>query len=249
MESRLRFRKRFDDLPPNIFEYIVEFLLSDACEVFKLRCLNGKNRQRVHNFWKNKYNRLVVEISILKDHPQERGAPEEREMFEELVEQLDKAEENLVTLTRQDLTELKSYSKPYPDVARAISLAAILLKVVKSPEDLQWKNLKLNLLIKSPGINARLQKFDRNDISAKTIQKVNKYIDKEGLYLSYDYLALTSVAAAKVYLWAERTLAYHKISRQVGKLPLSELRKSVRGQGRLLRHIKNWSQQLNFSLQ
>mmetsp|Transcript_80 Transcript_80/g.72 ORF Transcript_80/g.72 Transcript_80/m.72 type:complete len:252 (-) Transcript_80:1509-2264(-) len=215
-------------LPTGLFDLIIEYLSARPEEIFSLRVLSKQFKGRVHSFWKNKYNRMLMEISLLHDIQSSLREREDVELFNEVDTGLNQAEDNLVTVTRKDITELKSYVQPFADVTLAVGLVGLVLGVVKTDDQLDWHFLRFNVLSASPGIKIRIKRFDRNNIPAENIKKAEKFIALNQAHMGYQHIAITSPAAANMFRWAQRMIEYHNLRTKAVELPLFTINERIK---------------------
>jgi len=248
MECRKPQFKGFDDLPIGLFEYIVDFLAHSPPLIFKLRRLNKKYKQRIHGYWRNKYQRVLMEITALRSRKEELSQGEDFEVYQELREELDGARGNIQVLTRQDINELKVYNKPFADVALAVGLVAILFDEVKAQSDLEWPKLQATILRKPPGLTRRMKEFKFENLSEKTVRRARGFIRRNQAHMGYQHILLTSPAAANMYRWAQSTLDWYDVQNKTLDVPMFLLNNTIQERLNFVKKIKKWSSLFIFSL-
>ncbi|TPX53528.1 hypothetical protein SeMB42_g00716 [Synchytrium endobioticum] len=117
------------------------------------------------------------------------------------------AEEALNSISKKDLTELKSFAKPSPAVVTVMEAVMTLLK--KEPT---WDEAKRQL--GDLKFMQNVLQFDRDNISDKILRRITQYTTDENF--QPDIVGRASSAAKGLCLWVRAMETYGQIFRQVG---------------------------------
>eukprot|EP00002_Diphylleia_rotans_P001838 TRINITY_DN1106_c0_g1_i2.p1 TRINITY_DN1106_c0_g1~~TRINITY_DN1106_c0_g1_i2.p1 ORF type:complete len:387 (-),score=70.17 TRINITY_DN1106_c0_g1_i2:128-1288(-) len=132
--------------------------------------------------------------------PQDLGTPT-------LVQVLEQAIGNLRTLSKADITELKSMRNPPPLVGTVMEAVSILLN---SPK-IDWEASRK--ILNDPNFLRNLVAFDRDNISPATIRNLRKYIDSA--QFTREHVSRISMAAASLCGWVRAMYEYATVRQKI----------------------------------
>ena len=119
---------------------------------------------------------------------------------------LEKAMKSLNELSRTAVTEVKSYTKPPKAVEKVMCAVMVILG-----EEVSWPSAKKQL--SDPSFLARLQNFDKDNISNATLKAVGKYTKHKDF--NADDISDVSAAAGALCDWVCAMEMYAKVFRDV----------------------------------
>ncbi|KAI0982004.1 hypothetical protein GJ496_010034, partial [Pomphorhynchus laevis] len=163
-----------------------------------------------------------AKLEIIKNDVQ-RNQAACAEDLEKVKPALLQADAALETLSKENLSELKSFNSP-PDMVRKVMEFVIVLLAGKSgkvPEDRSWKAAKLTIDQVTDFLKT-LQNFDKDNIPISTVNLVEKLLKASNLDPAL--ISKKSVAASGLCLWIVNIVKYHDLYQDIlpKKLALDE---------------------------
>jgi dynein heavy chain len=113
----------------------------------------------------------------------------------------------LDSLSKADITEVKSFAKPPPAVMTVMEAVCILLQV--KPD---WDSSKKKL--GESDFMDQLKLYDKDNISAGTIKKLKKYVDDPAM--AVEVVKKVSKAATSLCMWCHAMDVYAAVAKEVG---------------------------------
>jgi dynein heavy chain len=131
---------------------------------------------------------------------------------------LDAAVKALNSLSKSDITEVKSFAKPPPAVQTVMEAVCILLD--HKPD---WDTSKK--LLGDSNFMQNLKEYDKDNIPEKSLKKVKKYVENPDM--AVDVVKKVSKAATSLCMWVHAMDVYSKVAKEVGpkKAKLEEMNK------------------------
>lgn len=151
----------------------------------------------------------------------EKDKAECEEMLAEAIPALEGAVKALSTLSKGDITEVKSLKTPPAGVKLTMEAVCIMMgvKPAKIPNpsgkgkvDDYWEPAKKELL-NDPRFLQRLVEYDKDNISEAVIEKVKPFCERDDF--QPDVIKKSSVAAAGLCKWVHAMVVYERIARVV----------------------------------
>lgn len=131
--------------------------------------------------------------------------------LDEAIPALKAAEAALDTINKEDIVEIKSFSKPPPNVEKTLDAVLVLLKVEEG-----WGNAKQQL--GDLGFTAKLKAYDRESITPLMIRKLQKFIDDKDFHPHI--IRNVSKACEGLCMWVRAMHKFYHVNREI--LPLRE---------------------------
>eukprot|EP01084_Bolivina_argentea_P249861 418441_1 len=147
---------------------------------------------------KNKTAKEEEECNILKESAQ-------RDL-DRALPALKAAVSALNKLSKDSVTEVKSYAKPPPIVVSVMSAVMILLK-----QDTSWLSAKKAL--SDANFLLKLKEYDKDSISSSILKKISKYTKSDGF--TYEQVKSKSIAAAALCNWVCAMEIYANVNKTV----------------------------------
>ncbi|XP_055687854.1 dynein beta chain, ciliary [Lutzomyia longipalpis] len=144
----------------------------------------------------------VIEADIAKTAAQ---CEEEVKLAEPAIQQ---AEAALNTLDKKNLTELKSFGTPPPDVVKVTEAVLILFSKGKIPKDRSWKACRA-MMGKADTFLGNLKTFDKENIKDDTITAILPYVKDRGF--KPELIKSKSSAAAGLCAWVINIHKFHMV--------------------------------------
>merc|ERR1712154_412463 len=119
---------------------------------------------------------------------------------------LEAAVKALEALTKDAVTEVKSYTKPPPIVVSVMSAVMVLLN-----EEPSWISAKK--LLSDANFLLKLKEYDKDSISQKTLKQLKKYTKSKEF--SYENVKSKSIAAAAMCRWVNAMEIYANVNKLV----------------------------------
>ncbi|KAG5894356.1 hypothetical protein JTB14_031917 [Gonioctena quinquepunctata] len=162
--------------------------------------------------------------------------------LDEAMPALEDAIRALDSLSKKDISEMKSYTTP-PQKVKLVMEAVNILKGIEPT----WEAAKR--LLGDMNFLRDLKEFDKNHISEKTLKKIATYTMSEEFIP--DKVGMVSLAAKSLCLWVIAIEKYAKIWKVVGpkKAKLDEALDSLREKQALLAEAQANLAELNLTLQ
>lgn len=126
--------------------------------------------------------------------------------LDKAIPALEAAQDALNSLSKDAVTEVKSYAKPPPIVATVMSAVMTLLG-----EDTSWASAKKQL--SDANFLLKLKEYDKDNISTNLLKKIKKFVNKPGF--TYDEVKSKSTAAAAMCNWVAAMALYADVNREV----------------------------------
>ncbi|GBG29641.1 Dynein heavy chain 7, axonemal [Hondaea fermentalgiana] len=151
----------------------------------------------------------------------EKDKAECEEMLAEAIPALEGAVKALSTLSKNDITEVKSLKTPPAGVKLTLEAVCIMMGVkprkVPNPNgkgkvDDYWEPAKKELL-NDPRFLQRLVEYDKDNISEEVINKVKPFCERDDF--RPEVIKKSSVAAAGLCKWVHAMVVYERIARVV----------------------------------
>ncbi|RHY81434.1 hypothetical protein DYB37_003901 [Aphanomyces astaci] len=120
---------------------------------------------------------------------------------------LSNAQTALNSLSKSDITEVKSFAKP-PEAVETVMSCVCLLLGEKQTWDAAQKVLKDSSFIE------RLMNYDKDNIPAPLLKKLSKCVSEPGM--SVEVVSKVSKAATSLCMWAHAMDVYSKVAKEVG---------------------------------
>jgi len=120
---------------------------------------------------------------------------------------LSNAVKALDALTKNDITEVKSFAKP-PGAVQ-LTLEAVCIMLGEKPD---WDTAK-KVMSRSTFLQD-LKDYDKDNIPASTLKKLAKYIKNEGF--TVEVVGKVSSAAKGLCMWCHAMSVYSKVAKEVG---------------------------------
>merc|ERR1712129_680633 len=118
---------------------------------------------------------------------------------------LEAAMDALNGLSKEAVTEIKSYAKPPPAVGYVMSAVLILL----SEEDTSWASAKK--LLSDANFLSKLKNFDKDNISNNVLKKIKQFTTE----IETKQLKAKSIAGAVMFDWVIAMESYAQINRAI----------------------------------
>nr|CAI5834494.1 unnamed protein product [Callosobruchus analis] len=162
--------------------------------------------------------------------------------LDEAMPALEEAIRALDSLSKKDISEMKSYTTP-PQKVKMVMEAVNILKGI----DPSWDSAKK--LLGEMNFLKDLKEFDKNHISEKTLKKIAGYTTSEEFVP--DKVGIVSLAAKSLCLWVIAIEKYAKVWKVVGpkQAKLDEALESLREKQLMLAEAKAKLEELNMQLQ
>ena len=109
-------------------------------------------------------------------------------------------------LSKNDITEVKSFPKPPPAVQLVMEAVCILLS-----EKPDWSTAKV--ILSDPSFMQRLKDFDKDNIDAKNLKKLQKYLTDP--MMQTDAVRSVSTAATSLCMWVHAMDVYSRVAKEV----------------------------------
>ncbi|CAK4643818.1 unnamed protein product [Aphanomyces euteiches] len=120
---------------------------------------------------------------------------------------LNNAQNALNSLSKNDITEVKSFAKPPEAVETVMSCVCMLLG-----EKQTWEAAQK--VLKDSGFIERLMNYDKDNIPAPLLKKLSKCVAEPGM--SVEVVSKVSKAATSLCMWAHAMDVYSKVAKEVG---------------------------------
>lgn len=117
-----------------------------------------------------------------------------------------KAQEGLENLSKDSLAEIKSFTKPPPDVNIVVSVIMTILG-----KDPSWTSAKKELA--DPNFLKKLKEYDKDNMSQNTIKKIEKYTHRPEM--TYENVKNKSQAAGCMWAWVLAMEQYAKAFKDI----------------------------------
>ncbi|KAJ3220317.1 hypothetical protein HK099_004389 [Clydaea vesicula] len=122
---------------------------------------------------------------------------------------LQAATQALNTLNKNNLTELKSFGSPSPDVVNVVAAVMVLLSPGgKIAKDRSWKAGK-NIMAKVDSFLDSLINFNKENIEPTVLEAIKPYLADPNF--NADYVATKSLAAAGLCGWVVNIIGYYTV--------------------------------------
>jgi len=150
----------------------------------------------------------------------------------EAIPALEAAADALNNLKKDEITEIRSFAKPHPQVAKVAECVCIL----RSVKDVSWKGAKG--MMADPNFLRSLIEFDKDAISDKQIRLVKEYM-KDPKFKPEEVMTISS-AGAGLLKWVFAMVNYNAVARMVNpkRQAVAQAEKTLRMSEKELAKIK-----------
>jgi dynein heavy chain len=135
------------------------------------------------------------------------------EALSEALPAVEAATEALNNLSRDSLTELKTFATP-PPLVKALCLQLVCLKPTGEKLEEKWEDCRK--MLGNNNLLALLKNFKKDEITDKQIKKVNKYFQE--YEMSLEAMSKVSQAGYGLLVWVVAIVKYYEVARNVAPL-------------------------------
>nr|Q9SMH3.1 RecName: Full=Dynein-1-alpha heavy chain, flagellar inner arm I1 complex; AltName: Full=1-alpha DHC; AltName: Full=Dynein-1, subspecies f [Chlamydomonas reinhardtii]CAB56598.1 1-alpha dynein heavy chain [Chlamydomonas reinhardtii] len=129
--------------------------------------------------------------------------------LEEAIPALEEAAAALQDLSKDHITEIRSYAKP-PEQVQKVCECVVILRNIK---DVSWLGAKS--MMADGNFLRSLVEFDKDSLTDKQVKKVKEYFKDPKAPLTYDSLRAISTAGAGLLKWVLAMVNYNNVARTV----------------------------------